>query len=321
MKISSTQEVEVIVPIFNNEHTLRNLTSRLLGAFAGKVRILFIDDGSQDSSLLILVELAKTHPEVKVWTSKRNLGQQSAIRFGLLQTECKFVAVMDADLQDRPEDLVSLLSSLRETEDQTVFAKDVDRGSGVLKNKSSRLFSEGFRKINGWGVESGAGNFCVMTDRMVQHLSSLPGQDFFLPYEIVQSGLPYSSIQVQRDTRTQGKSSYSTKKRLKLALNIFVWNSNRLLQASLFFIIVVLSGIIAITILMISNYASGRVGVDGWTSTNLLILAVGASVLISNWVLGLYIGKILENLSKVPTSLRYYSPRIDSKILRASKRG
>lgn len=303
-------EVSVVVPAFNDEAVLVELVLQVSQVIEQNLNvdyeIVIVDDGSSDGTWSQLQSLKTKYAQLKAWRTLVNRGQHAAIRFGLSVASGDSIIVMDSDLQDRPTDIPILLTSLKESRVDAVFAASSDRGANGARSLSSRLFGSLFSKITGWGIEQGTGNFGAYSRRMVNYLNSLGGSELYLPYAVRASGLPYEVVKVNRDGRAIGSSSYSTLKRARLALKILVWNSNRLLGISLVFSLAVIVLLLGFGVYVLNGYFTGQTQVAGWTSQTFLILFTGSVILISNWVLGLYIGKILTSMTSGATKLSYF---------------
>ena len=113
--MSSNVEISIVIPVFNNEDTLVELAKRLsstLHEISGEYEIIFINDGSHDNSKAILKEIAQNQSNIKVITFSRNFGQHPAICAGFEHAKGGVIVLMDADLQDRPEDIPDLIRLL-----------------------------------------------------------------------------------------------------------------------------------------------------------------------------------------------------------------
>jgi len=110
-------DYSVVIPIFNEEETLGELWKRLhnvLGQLEGSSEVIFINDGSKDSSLEILIELNQKYPEIKIINLSRNFGHQCALSAGIDQANGNAVVLMDGDLQDSPEAILNFVEKWQE---------------------------------------------------------------------------------------------------------------------------------------------------------------------------------------------------------------
>lgn len=137
-------EFSVIVPVFNEEESLAELISRVQEEFKklGKTfEIIFIDDGSTDKSLELLKKYSHEHKYVHVISFRKNLGKSPALTIGFEHAKGKYILTMDADLQDDPVNLPTLLKKLEDGNFDMVSGWRKDRRDSLLKRLSSKLFN------------------------------------------------------------------------------------------------------------------------------------------------------------------------------------
>jgi len=126
-------DYSVVIPIFNEEETLGELWKRLhnvLGQLEGSSEVIFINDGSKDSSLEILIELNQKYPEIKIINLSRNFGHQCALSAGIDQANGNAVVLMDGDLQDSPEAILNFVEKWQEGYD-VVYAMMPERNKYI----------------------------------------------------------------------------------------------------------------------------------------------------------------------------------------------
>lgn len=211
-----TPDVTAIVPVYRCSETLAPLAARLQRVFVAeglRSEILFVDDACPEGSGDVLRGIAQGHPEVAVVSLAENVGQHRAVLAGLRQARGKVIAVLDADLQDPPEALPLLLRELRRGR-AAVFAGRRGRYESLPRLATSRLFKALLSRISGVPVD--AGMFFVMTREMAAFLLSCNEAHPFVVAMIGASGLPVSSIPVERASRDGGRSGYTSWMRLEV---------------------------------------------------------------------------------------------------------
>lgn len=184
---------------------------------AARLELVLVNDASPDDSTLVLQEIQSRHPEVMVLTHARNLGQQEAIRSGLRASGGNWIAVLDADLQDPPEQIPVLLQALRERRVHAAFAlrdSSYQRGTRML---TSRLFKWLVRRMV--GLPRGAGCFVIMDRPMRDAVLAFDTKRFYLPGLLCRTGLAWTGVPYRRARRTHGASSYTGSMRLATALS------------------------------------------------------------------------------------------------------
>ena len=110
-----TQSISVVVPIYNDQEVIAELHRRLrpvLEAITDRYELILVDDGSRDHSWEEMLQVRRSNEHVRAVRLSRNFGQQSAIAAGLSLTSNDLIVLMDSDLQDRPEDIPTLIDAL-----------------------------------------------------------------------------------------------------------------------------------------------------------------------------------------------------------------
>ncbi len=223
-------EVTVVIPVYRNRETLRELHSRLRKIFeTGRIsyEIIFVDDSCPEGSLAVLEELARDDPRVAALALEQNTGQHRAVLTGLRFARGKSMVVMDADLQDPPEAIPVLLSKMKEGFD-AVFAGRRGRYESRLRLLTSRLFKGLLHLL--CGVPADAGMFFVISRQMGERLLAINEPHPFAVAMIGCTGLSMASVPVVRARRPDGGSAYSSWKRLGTgfltAARVLAWKWN-----------------------------------------------------------------------------------------------
>lgn len=223
-------EVTVVIPVYRNRETLRELHSRLRKVFEtgrSSYEIIFVDDSCPEGSLAVLEELTRNDSRVATLALEENTGQHRAVLTGLRFARGKATVVMDADLQDPPEAIPFLLSKMKEGFD-AVFAGRRGRYEARSRLLTSRLFKELLHLL--CGVPADAGMFFAISRQMVERLLAINEPHPFLVAMIGSAGLSMTSVPVVRVSRPDGGSAYSSWKRLKTgclaAVRVLAWKWN-----------------------------------------------------------------------------------------------
>jgi hypothetical protein len=216
-------ELSVVVPVYRNRQTLRELRDRLRVVLAPRVtsyELIFVDDACPEGSLTVLEGLAREDPSISVVALERNAGQQQAVLAGLRLARGRAVVVMDADLQDPPEAIPVLLDELRHGH-AAVFAGRRGSYESASRLISSRLFKRVLHVL--CGVPADAGIFVAMNRQLLRKLMSFHAPRPFLVAMIGCTGLPVSSVPVERSPRADGRSAYTPWMRLKTGCLALAW--------------------------------------------------------------------------------------------------
>lgn len=223
-------DVTVVLPVYRNRETLRELHGRLRHVFeTGRINyeIIFVDDACPGGSLAVLEELARDDPRVAVLALKQNTGQHRAVMAGLQFARGRMVVVLDADLQDPPEAIPVMLAKMGKGLD-AVFAGRRGRYESPLRLVTSRLFKGLLHLL--CGVPADAGMYLAISRQMVDSLLSMNEPHPFIVAMIGRTGLSMASVPVIRSCRPGGSSAYSSWMRMKTgcltAARVLSWKWN-----------------------------------------------------------------------------------------------
>lgn len=236
---SSTQLVSVVVPVYKNANTLKELHGMLNCTFsdlAVRCEMVYVDDACPQRSLAVLEELARSDPRVAVIALERNVGQHLALLTGLRYARGDQIVTLDADLQDPPQAIPALLGGLQRGY-AAVFAGRRGRYQSPLRLLSSRIFKTLLHVIV--GVPRDAGAFVAINRAMAERLLAFRVEKPFIISLIGFTGLPITSIPFPRSQRPRDKSAYSNLDRLRIGLDalrralLWKWKPDRLYELRL----------------------------------------------------------------------------------------
>jgi glycosyltransferase involved in cell wall biosynthesis len=211
-------EVSVVVPVYRNAATLQELHQRLLLALPAAHELIFVNDSCPEGSDAALSALARSDGRVGAIHLQLNHGQHRAVLLGLSYARAARVVILDADLQDPPEAIPLLLSTLEsDPRASAVFAgrRMVYQSSGRML--TSQIFKTLLHRLSGGRLPPDAGLFVVMKRKMVTAICRLQGADSHVLALMARSHLEMRSIPVDRSVRQDGASAYSGWRRLTVA--------------------------------------------------------------------------------------------------------
>ncbi len=297
------QRLSVIVPIFNEEGNILKLIERLnlvLTRLGVDGEIIFVNDGSRDGSYAIIRKLAVENPSIKYINFSRNFGHQIAVTAGLDYCTGSAAIIIDADLQDPPE-LIGDMYRKWEEGFEVVYAKRRTRdGENYLKKFTAKTFYRMLKKITSINIPVDTGDFRLIDRKVIIVLKNMPEQQKFLRGQISWIGFRQTFVEYDREARHSGKTGYTYKKMIRLALDGITSFSNLPLKFATFAGFVV-SGIAFLMILyaLYSRFIS-KDYVPGWTSLMLAVLFVGGVQLICIGIIGEYISRLSTNVRNRP---------------------
>ena len=214
--------LSVIVPVFRNEATLAELHRRIAAALEREAiarEIIFVDDGSDDRSAEAIRGIMSRDPGVRLLSLPKNGGQQQAVLAGMRAARGELVATLDADLQDPPEALPSLVARMDGSAD-AVFATRRGAYESAVRLRTSRFFKWLLGKLT--SLPPGAGMFLVMTGETARAILDAPPQPFYLPSALMRVTRRVAAVPVERARRTAGTSQYTSLGRARLAIGALV---------------------------------------------------------------------------------------------------
>jgi glycosyltransferase involved in cell wall biosynthesis len=213
--------VSVVVPVFNEEETLGTLMLRLRQALSNlNWELIFVDDGSTDSSLDIIRQAALRDQRVKAISFSRNFGHQAAVTAGLDFAEGDAVVVMDADLQDPPELLPEMVRLFEQGYDVVSPQRTARGGETAFKKLSAALFYRMMTRMIDRRLRSDVGEFRLFSRRAVLGIRAFRERHRFMRGLVAWLGLKETILPFERDPRASGKTKYSL-----LAMVRFAWTA------------------------------------------------------------------------------------------------
>lgn len=298
--------LSVVIPIYNESENIFPLYDRLSKVldevsrkYQIKSEILFVNDGSTDSSIDNIRLLHKRDQRVKLLSFSRNFGHQVAITAGLDYSDGDLVVVMDGDLQHPPELIPQLIEQWQAGyEIVYTIRKDTAKVS-IAKRLTSRMFYRLLQFMSPVTIPEGSADFRLMDRQSVEALKGLREKDRFLRGLIPwigfrQIGVPYSA-----DRRYAGQSKYSTGKMLHLAADGILSFSIIPLRLSLFLGLVVSLCAFLYALYALVIFATGR-AIPGWASILIVVLILGGLQMIVLGIVGEYIGRIYQEVKNRP---------------------
>lgn len=303
--MTRSPDISVVVPVYGCRDCLEALVDAIWQAFEDTGLVLecvLVDDRGPDQPWPLIEELAGRDARVRGLRLARNHGQHLAIWAGLAEARGDWVAVIDCDLQDDP----AVIPRLHEAATaQGVEAMIVDRGSwsdSAFRRAASSMFYRLVHALAGVQIKN-IGNFGLYSRRMVDTLLMFDEQEVFLPMMVSLTGLNTAQLQVDRDQRAAGESSYSLARLLRLAIAIIVRFSDRPLKLSVV-VGLAFSGLAAlISVILVIGWLAGAFTVQGWTSTILSVWFLSGLVMAVLGIHGFYLGRVFAEVKNRPRIL------------------
>lgn len=295
-------DISVVSPVYGCAACLAELCARTIaavGPLGVTLEIILVDDASPDGSWPVIKSLCAADRRIKGIRFSRNYGQHHAITAGIDHARGRWIVVMDCDLQDRPEAIPALYRKASEGYD-LVFAQRANRQDSFLKKRSSRAFYRLFGAISGHEHNPAIGNFGIYSAQVADIVKSFREHTRYFPFFAKWAGFRQAAIDVEHADRSQGKSSYTLLKQIRHAANIIVAFSPRPLHVSIGLGLTLALVSCGFSIWLVVRYLTYGITVEGWTSVMVAISFFSGLVLLNLGVLGVYVGKIFEEVKLRP---------------------
>lgn len=302
--------LSIVIPIFNEAdliHRLHAEVTEVLEQSGHPWEIVYVNDGSSDPSLQLLLECASGDPRVAVVDLSRNWGHQPALSAGLSIARGDAVVLMDGDMQDPPRVVLEMIAAWR-AGGKVVVAERRSRIETGLRKMLFPLFYRLFGFLSDYPIPLNAGIFGLLDRQAVDAINQLAERNRYLPGMRSWIGFPTRVVYYDRDRRAAGEPKQSLSRLIAYALDAVFSFSYKPLRLSLFLGlgIAVLALFAALLFTILRLYEIGLFGmpvVPGYSSTIVAILFLGGVQLISVGVLGEYIGRIYDEVKRRPLYL------------------
>jgi polyisoprenyl-phosphate glycosyltransferase len=285
--------VSVVVPVFNEQEGLPELQRRIeeaLGDLDGGYEVVYVDDGSVDASGALLEALARERDEVLLVRLSRNYGMEIAMSAGMDHARADYVALLHADLQDPPELIVEMLVRARNGAD-VVYARRIGRDESLLKRTLATGFYRVMERIARTPYQGQAGDFRLMSRRVVDALCTMPERRRFLRGMVAWVGYEQVPIEYRRAGRHAGRgASYPALIRLALEAITSFSDVPLRLASYLGIMLSLCSGLLATVVLALTAAGAVVASVQSWILITVLFL--GGAQLVSIGIIGRYLARV-----------------------------
>ena len=301
--LMTVPDLSVVVPAYNEEVVLPifvKTVTAVLESTGLSWEVIFADDGSRDSTPLLLQHFHQEDPRIGYIALSRNFGKEIALTAGLDHATGSVVVVIDADLQDPPEVILDLLAKYREGYD-VVFARRIKReGETVMKQTTAHLFYRVINSLADRPIPKDVGDFRLMSRRAVDALLKLREQHRFMKGLFAWVGFRQTEVLYARAPRAAGSTKWNYWKLWNLSIEGITSFSIRPLQiASYFGFFVAFIAVVYGSFFVARTLIYGN-PVAGYPSLLTIVLFLGGVQLISLGIIGEYIGRIFNETKGRP---------------------
>jgi polyisoprenyl-phosphate glycosyltransferase len=311
MKDRTRPTLSVVVPLYNEAGIVPQLLDRI-GAVVERLRseydyeIVLVNDGSADGTAASIRREMERRPHVVLVSLSRNFGHQLAATAGLEIAAGDAVVLMDGDLQDPPELIETFLRRWREGYDVVYAVRRTRPGESRFKLFTARLFYRIINRLTRIAIPLDAGDFRLMSRRVVDALRRSPERNRFLRGMVSWVGFNQTAIEYDRDVRYAGSTKYPLAKMMRFAMDgITSFSDVPLRFASYFgFTVSAIAFIYALIVIGFKLFSLNPPAyTPGWASTIVAVLFLGGVQLMSLGILGEYLGRVYDEVKGRPLYL------------------
>jgi glycosyltransferase involved in cell wall biosynthesis len=297
------KKVSFVVPVYNEESNLKEFHKRMTSVMSKlpyDYEILFVDDGSKDTSPVMLQEMADQDARVQAYLLSRNYGHQLALTCGLDHAEGDVVITMDGDLQHPPEMVPDMLAYWEKGFEIVQTIRKATEDASFFKRLTSSTYYKLINMLSNVEITPGGSDFRLMDKRAVQAFRLYRERARFIRGMVNTLGFKVAKMEFVAPPRFAGKSKFSLHKMLHFALDGITAFSNLPLRWALY--CGVLCGFISLCIIihvLFEKYVMND-AVPGWATMTVSVTFLGGIQLMGIGILGEYIGRIFEEVKQRP---------------------
>jgi dolichol-phosphate mannosyltransferase len=302
------KNITIVIPSYNEESNIEKLLSSLNEVIVSlnyNFKILFVDDGSRDGTIVKLKDLARNQDNLFYIELSRNFGHQNALKAGIDYAKLNSDAVisMDGDLQHPPALIPELIARWEEGYDVVYTVRAETESLSYFKNKTSKWFYSLMNKLSEIKFEPGTADFRLIDKRVAEVFSDFTENELFIRGIINWVGFSQFAVDYMPQERYSGKSKYTLSKMIRFAIQGITSFSTR----PLYFAVFLGLGLAVFSIIFFSIYVGYSLyfghPISGWASVITAIVFFGCLNLIVLGIIGIYIGKLFMQSKGRPNYL------------------
>lgn len=301
-KKNEKKMLSIVVPVYNEQLNIEKFYTEVIKNVANldmAFEIIFVDDGSSDTTPLLLSRLTKQDLHVRALILARNFGHQLAITCGMDHARGDAIITMDGDLQHPPEMIPDLVQKWREGYDVVQTVRESTDDVGILKRLTSKWYYILLNALSPVHITPGGSDFRLIDRRVLETFSLFREHDRFIRGMIGDIGYRQIKVNFVAPKRFAGKSKFSVRKMIHFALDGITAYSKIPLRLALYTGLI--SGMISILIILHVLYCKiAGEAIPGWATSMVVVCLIGGLQLIFLGIIGEYIGRIFQEVKNRP---------------------
>ena len=297
------KKISVVISVYNEEAALHEFyreSKAVFETFPWEYEMIFVNDGSQDTSMDILSELAGKDPKVKVVQFSRNFGHEAAMIAGIDYSTGDGVVCMDADLQHPPECVAEIIEKFEEGYEVISMVRTKNRSAGLVKNITSAAFYKLINWISDVKLQENASDFFALTANAAKVLRENYREKVrFLRGYVQNIGFRKTTIEYEARARVAGESKYSLRKLFKFSVNTILCFSDLPLKLGIYSGVAV--GMLGLLVMLYTIYEWAVKGTpNGYATIVVLLCFMFAMLFVIVGIIGEYIAILFTELKDRP---------------------
>jgi polyisoprenyl-phosphate glycosyltransferase len=296
-------KISIAIPVYRNAGSIRATYDEIVSVFASSLHeydleIVFVDDGSDDTSLHEILEIRSKDPRVKALSFTRNFGQMAAILAGLKEVTGDAVISISADMQD-PVELIPKMVDEWRAGSEIVICHRANRADSATSRFYSRL-AYGSLRLTNPSLPTGGFDYVLIDRKALDAFNAIDVRNRFFQGDLLWTGYRTKFIPYERRKREIGRSQYTFWKKLKNFLDAFLDSSYvaiRVISAA-----GLLTSFLGLLYAISITYAwlKGETPFTGWAPIMIVLLFVGGAIMVMLGVIGEYVWRIYDEVRKKP---------------------
>ncbi|PKQ67222.1 glycosyltransferase family 2 protein [Raineya orbicola] len=298
-------KISVLTTLYYSENYIQEFYNRTLACLQKiqcSYEFVFVDDGSPDRSLEKAIAIAQKDSNVKVIELSRNFGHHPALLTALQNATGDWIFLIDSDLEEAPELLLTYWQNLEQNSDfDVIYGVQEKRKGNWFEKVSGKVYYKLFGLISNINYPADTLTARLMSRKYVQALLQFPEREMDLWCIFQMAGFRQKAIIVNKGFK--GKSTYTLKRKLQIALNTITSVSHRPLYFVFYLGLLITLFALGYITWIIYQYFAYDEKIEGWTSLAVSIWAIGGLVVFSIGIVGIYLAKIFLEIKQRPRSI------------------
>lgn len=318
---ANSVKISLIVPLFNEEEVLGQSFERMKGVMEGlpyDYEIIYVDDGSSDKTWKILSDICETNDKIKGLRFSRNFGHQLAVTAGMDKADGDALVIIDADLQDPPEVIPEMIEKWKEGYEVVYGLRAKREGENALKKLTASIYYRFLRMMSAYEIPLDTGDFRLIDRKVADAIGNMREHNRYLRGMAAWAGFSQTPVEYVRHSRVAGKTHYTFKKMLSLAISGVLGFSDKPLM---FFAFLggFLSAATALGLIITAIVALLR-SVNPWLFAVWILALLMSTVIFAIGVNGAYMARVHDEVRNRPLYIIRESVQMNSAKMNSTKK-